>query len=317
MKWTKVRLKTTVDAEDVVISGLYEIGIEGVEIEDNVPLTALEKEQLFVDILPEMEVGEGEAYLNFYLEEGVDVKGVLEKVRVVLKELSEFMDIGEGTLEVSETEDIDWVNNWKQHFHSFYVDDILIIPSWEEVKVEDEDKLIVRIDPGTAFGTGMHETTQLCIRQLRKYVKQGDLVLDIGCGSGILGMLALKFGASFSLGTDLDPGAIVASHENMEGNGIERSRYEVLIGNVIDDPKVREDVGYDRYHVVVANILAEVLVVLTPVVVRCLKVGGVYIASGILNEKVDMVREAMGEVGLEVVEVTRQGEWACVTGKKG
>ena len=316
MKWTKVRLKTTVDAEDIVISSLYEIGIEGVEIEDTVPLTAFEKEQLFVDILPEIEVGEGEAYLNFYLEEGVDVEGVLEKVKVTLKELAEFIDIGEGTLEVSKTEDIDWVNNWKQHFHSFYIDDILIIPSWEEVKVEDEGKLIVYIDPGAAFGTGMHETTQLCIRQLRKHVKSGDMVLDVGCGSGILGVLALKFGASFCMGIDLDPAAIAASHENMEGNGIDGSQYDVLIGNVIDDISLRDEVGYDKYHVIVANILAEVLVILTPVLSKHLRAGGTYITSGILNEKVSMVAEAMEEAGLEVIEVTSQGEWSSVTAKK-
>jgi len=316
MKWTKIRLKTTVEAEDIIISSLYDIGIEGAWIEDKVPLTPLEKEQMFVDILPDVEVADGEAYLNFFLDEEADVKETLENVKNALEEVAQFMDIGAGTIEICETEDIDWVNNWKKYFHSFYIDDILIIPSWEEVKTEDKGRLIIHIDPGTAFGTGMHETTQLCIRQLRKFVKPGDRVLDIGCGSGILGLLALKFGADHSLGIDLDPAAIEATHENMKENGLKKSQYEVLIGNVIEDSEIREEVGFEKYQVVVANILAEVLVTLTPVVAKHLKGGGVYITSGILNEKVILVEEAMERAGLEVMEVNGQGEWSSITAKK-
>ena len=316
MKWTKVRLKTTVEAEDIVICSLYDIGIEGAWIEDKVPLTPLEKEQMFVDILPEIEVADGEAYLNFFLEEGTEVNQTLENIKNALEEVAQFMDIGEGTIEICETEDIDWVNNWKKYFHSFYIDDILIIPSWEEVKAEDKDKLIIHIDPGTAFGTGMHETTQLCIRQLRKLIKAGNKVLDIGCGSGILGLLALKFGAGFNLGIDLDPVAIEATHENMRENNIKENQYNVLIGNVVDEPDMGEKVGFLEYEVVVANILAEVLVHLTPVVVKHMKKEGVFITSGILGEKVSMVREAMESAGLEVIEVTEQGEWSSVTAKK-
>ena len=316
MKWTKVRLKTTVEAEDIIISSLYEIGIEGAWIEDKVPLTPLEKEQMFVDILPDGEVADGEAYLNFFLEEGADAKETLKNVKNVLEEVAQFMDIGEGTIEICETEDLDWVNNWKKYFHSFYIDDILIIPSWEEVKIEDKGKLIIHIDPGTAFGTGMHETTQLCIRQLRKFVKAGDRVLDIGCGSGILGLLALKFGADFVLGLDLDPAAIEATHDNMKANGLNESQYQVLIGNVIEDSEIRQEVGFEKYQVVVANILAEILVMLTPVVAEHLKGGGIYITSGILNEKVNLVEEAMEKAGLKVTQVNRQGEWSSVTGRK-
>jgi len=316
MKWTKIRIKTTVEAEDIIISALYDIGVEGVEIEDKVPLSPLEKEQLFVDILPEIETEDGEAYLNFYLEEGANVETTLANARQALEEVSQYMNIGEGSIEVSETEDIDWVNNWKQYFHSFYVDDIFILPSWEEPKEESKDKLVIRIDPGAAFGTGMHETTQLCIRQLRKHVKTGDLVLDIGCGSGILGMLALKFGAKYSVGTDLDPCAIEATHENMQVNGIESNQYEVLIGNVINEPEVQNAVGFEKYDVVVANILTEVLVILTSVIVKHMKEKGIFITSGILNEKVTIVTEAMERAGLLVIEVTEQGEWSSVTGQR-
>ena len=306
MKWNKFRLKTTTEAEDIVSSMLMDLGIEGVEIEDKVPLTQADKEQMFVDILPEIEADDGVAYLSFYLDDGEDTDTVLANVKKELEEMKSFLDIGECTIEESETEDVDWVNNWKKYFHQFYVDDVLIIPSWEEVKTED----------GTAFGTGMHETTQLCIRQIRKYVTPQTRILDVGCGSGILGMLALKFGAEYSVGTDLDPCAIDATYENMEVNGIEKSQYEVMIGNIIDDKEVQDKVGYEKYDIVVANILADVLVPLTPIIVHQLKKGGIYITSGIIDMKEETVVNAVKEAGLEVLEVTYQGEWVSVTARK-
>lgn len=316
MKWNKFRLKTTTEAEDIVSSMLMDLGIEGVEIEDKVPLTQADKEQMFVDILPEIEADDGVAYLSFYLDDGEDTDTVLANVKKELEEMKSFLDIGECTIEESETEDVDWVNNWKKYFHQFYVDDVLIIPSWEEVKPEDEDKMIIHIDPGTAFGTGMHETTQLCIRQIRKYVTPQTRILDVGCGSGILGMLALKFGAEYSVGTDLDPCAIDATYENMEVNGIEKSQCEVMIGNIIDDKEVQDKVGYEKYDIVVANILADVLVPLTPIIVHQLKKGGIYITSGIIDMKEETVVNAVKEAGLEVLEVTYQGEWVSVTARK-
>lgn len=316
MRWNKFRLKTTTEAEDLVSSMLMDLGIEGVEIEDKVPLTQADKEQMFVDILPQIESDDGIAYLSFYLEEDVDKEEVLAKVRNEFEAMRAYANVGEGTIEESQTEDLDWVNNWKQYFHQFYVDDILIIPSWEEVKPEDEDKMIIHIDPGTAFGTGMHETTQLCIRQLKKHVTKETRILDVGCGSGILGMLALKFGAAYSVGTDLDPCAIDATYENMEVNGITRDQYEVMIGNIIDDKEVQDKVGYDKYDIVVANILADVLVPLTPVILNQLKKGGVYITSGIIDDKEDTVVEAVKAAGMEVLEVTYQGEWVSVTARK-
>lgn len=316
MRWNKFRLKTTTEAEDLVSSMLMDLGIEGVEIEDKVPLTQADKEQMFVDILPQIERDDGIAYLSFYLEEDVDKEEMLAKVRNEFEAMRAYANVGEGTIEESQTEDLDWVNNWKQYFHQFYVDDILIIPSWEKVKPEDEDKMIIHIDPGTAFGTGMHETTQLCIRQLKKHVTKETRILDVGCGSGILGMLALKFGAAYSVGTDLDPCAIDATYENMEVNGITRDQYEVMIGNIIDDKEVQDKVGYDKYDIVVTNILADVLVPLTPVILNQLKKGGVYITSGIIDDKEDTVVEAVKAAGLEVLEVTYQGEWVSVTARK-
>ena len=316
MKWNKYRLKTTTEAEDIVSSMLMDLGIQGVEIEDKIPLTQSDKEQMFVDILPEIEADDGVAYLSFYLEPEEDQEKILADVRRELEAMSAYVDVGECLIEASETEDVDWVNNWKQYFHQFYVDDILIIPSWEDVKPEDEDKMVIHIDPGTAFGTGMHETTQLCIRQIRKYVTPETRILDVGCGSGILGMLALKFGAAYSVGTDLDPCAIDATHENMEVNGIPREKYEVMIGNLIDDKAVQDKVGYGCYDIVAANILADVLVELTPVIVDQLKPGGIYITSGIIDDKEQTVVDAVKAAGLEVLDVTYQGEWVCVTARK-
>ncbi len=316
MKWNKFRLKTTTEAEDIVSSMLMDLGIQGVEIEDKIPLTQSDKEQMFVDILPDIEEDDGVAYLNFYLEPEEDKEKVLSRIRQELEEMSSYLNVGECRIEESETEDVDWVNNWKQYFHQFYVDDILIIPSWEDVRPEDKDKMVIHIDPGTAFGTGMHETTQLCIRQIRKYVTENTRILDVGCGSGILGMLALKFGAAYSVGTDLDPCAIEATYENMEVNGISRDQYEVMIGNIIDDKSVQDKVGYECYDIVAANILADVLVQLTPVVVNQLKTGGVYITSGIIDDKEQTVVDAVKAAGLEVLDVTYQGEWVCVTARK-
>ena len=316
MKWKQFRLKTTTQAEDIVSSMLADLGIEGVQIEDKIPLTEQDKEQMFVDILPDIPDDDGTAYLTFYLDEEEDVAPVLMNVRKELEDMRAFLDVGECTIEESETEDVDWVNNWKQYFHQFYIDDILVIPSWEKVKPEDSDKMVIHIDPGTAFGTGMHETTQLCIRALKKYVTSETEILDVGCGSGILGMLALKFGAKHSLGTDLDPCAIDATHENMEVNGIRKDQYEVMIGNISDDKAVQDAVGYEKYDIVAANILADVLVPLTPVIIHQMKPGAVYITSGIIEDKENVVVEAVKAAGLEVLEVNHQGEWVSVVARK-
>ncbi len=327
MKWTKFKVKTLTEAEDIVISTLYDIGLEGAQIEDKVPLTAAEKEQMFVDILPESGEDDGIAYLSFFVEEQeggmLDVNGervtteeLLKKVEGELEELRMFMDIGEGSVQVDETEDIDWINNWKQYFHQFYIDDILVIPSWEEVKAEDNDKMVLHIDPGTAFGTGMHETTQLCIRQLRKHITAETKLLDVGTGSGILSILSLMFGAKEALGTDLDPCAIEAVEENKRANGISGEKFRVLTGNIITEKEVQDEVGYGCYDIVVANILADVLADLTPVIVKSLKPGGVYITSGIIDDKESLVADAVRAAGMEILEITYQGEWVSITGRK-
>ena len=316
MKWNRFTIKTKTEAEDVIISALADVGVEGVEIQDKQPLTETDKEQMFVDIMPEGPADDGIAYLNFYLEEDTETAPVLEKVRAVLEEVRGYMDIGEGTITESQTEDKDWINNWKEYFHQFYVDDILIVPSWEEVKEEDKDKMILHIDPGTAFGTGMHETTQLVIRQLKKFVTKDTQMLDVGTGSGILGIVALKLGAAHVVGTDLDPCAIPAVADNKEANDIKDETFDMLIGNIIDDKEVQDTVGYEKYDIVAANILADVLVPLTPVIVNQMKKGAYYITSGILDVKEEVVVKAVKDAGLQLVEVTHQGEWVSVTARK-
>lgn len=316
MKWNKFTLKTLSEVEDIVISTLAEAGVEGVEIEDKVPLTEQDKQQMFVDILPEGPEDDGIAYLSFYLEEDAQKEDILERVRQELEDLRQFVDIGEGTIEESQTEDKDWINNWKEFFHQFYVDDILITPSWEEVKEKEEPGMVIHIDPGTAFGTGMHETTQLCMRQLKKYVTSDTELLDVGTGSGILSIVALKLGAKHAVGTDLDPCAVSAVEENLQANGISAEDMEMMIGNIIEDKTIQDRVGYEKYDIVTANILADVLVPLTPVIVHQMKEGGIYITSGILDEKEEIVVQAARQSGLEVLEVTRQGEWVSVTARK-
>ena len=316
MKWNRFTVKTKTEAEDIVISTLAEVGIEGVEIQDKQPLTEEDKAQMFVDIMPEGPADDGVAYLNFYLEEDADKEAILKDVREALDDLKNFMDIGEAAIEESQTEDKDWINNWKQYFHQFYVDDILIVPSWEEVKAEDKDKMILHIDPGTAFGTGMHETTKLVIRQLKKYVTPDTEMLDVGTGSGILGIVALKLGAKHVLGTDLDPCAVPAVAENKEANQIVEETFDMVIGNIIDDKAIQDQAGYEKYDIVTANILADVLIPLTPVIVNQMKKGAYYITSGILDVKEEVVVEAVKAAGLTVVEVTHQGEWVSVTARK-
>ena len=317
LKWNKYTLKTRTEAEDLISSMMQDAGIEGIEIEDKTPLSERDKEQMFVDILPEGPEDDGVAYISFYLEPEDDQAEMLRKVQEGLDEIRSWgVDVGEATITASETEDKDWINNWKEFFHQFYVDDILIKPSWEEVQPEDRDKLLIQIDPGTAFGTGMHETTQLCIRQLRKYLTPETVLLDVGTGSGILSIISLKLGAKRAVGTDLDPCALEAVKENIEVNGIDPASFEMMIGNIITEKEVQDRVGYGCYDIVVANILAEVLVPLTPVILAQLKPGGIYITSGIIDDKEELVVQTVKDCGLTVLEVAHQGEWVSVTARK-
>lgn len=317
MKWKKFTLTTTTEAVDLISSMFDDIGIEGIEIEDNIPLTEKETKGMFIDILPELPPDEGVARVSFYLDDDDQVEEMLKKVEEGLDELGAYTDLGERTITASETEDKDWINNWKQYFKPFTVDDILIKPTWETIPEEHKDKLLIQIDPGTAFGTGMHETTQLCIRQLRKYVNEESLILDVGTGSGILGITALKLGAKEVWGTDLDENAITAVGENLASNAISEEKFHVRQGNIIDDKTTQDWAGYEKYDIVVANILADVIILLVDEIPVHLKKGGYFITSGIINMKEEAVKAAFARRSdLEVVEITYQGEWVSVTARK-
>ena len=316
MKWTQYSLKTTTQATDMISYTLGELGVEGIEVEDHIPLTEDEKKQMFVDILPETAPDDGTAVIRFYRDPEENISEFMTLVNDALDELRSFMDIGEAKLEISETADKDWMNNWKEFFHSFTIDDILIKPTWEELDQADQDKILIEIDPGISFGTGKHETTQLCIHQLRKYMKDGDEVLDVGCGSGILSIVSLKLGAGHLTGTDIDEDCITSTYENFEVNHLSREQGDFYVGNLIDDTGLQEKVGTEKYDVVVANILADVIIPMAPVIPARLKKDGVFITSGIIDFKENEVREAIEKAGMTVLEVTHQGEWVSITARK-
>ena len=316
MKWNKYTLKTLTEAEDIIAATLCEIGVQGVEIEDKQPVSDEDLEEMFVDVLPIDGEDDGIAYVSFYLDPQDDQAAILKNVYEELDSLREFMDIGEGSIASSETEDKDWINNWKEFFHSFRIDDIMIVPSWEDDTPAPGVNMVIHIDPGTAFGTGMHETTRLCIRELKKYVKHGDKVLDIGTGSGILGIVALKLGADHVLGTDLDPCAVPAVADNKAANDIGENDLEVMIGNIIDDPATQLACGTDN-DIVTANILAGVLAMAAPKAYKALKPGGIFITSGIIDEKEAETAAVFEKTGFTIKEINHDGEWVSITAVKG
>ncbi len=326
MKWKKYTIETTTQAEDYMAGMLGELGIEGIEIEDNIPLSKEDQADMFIDFLPELPPDEGISHVSFYVEDdGSDQTELLKNVKKGLEELRSMVEVGSGVISSSETEDLDWINNWKKYFSSFTIEDILIKPTWEELKEEDKDKFLIEIDPGISFGTGKHETTQLCIRQLLKYIRgnadytpqnRTPKVLDVGCGSGILSIVALKLGAGAVVGTDLDADCMISTRENMEVNHLDASLGTFYVGNLIDDEELQQKVGNEEYDIVVANILADVIIPMAPVIPARMKKGGYFITSGIIDFKEQEVVDAIREAGLEVVEVNHQGEWVNVTARK-
>lgn len=320
MKWNKYKLKTTTQAEDFVSGVLMELGITGIQIEDNVQISQEEKEKQFIDYLADLPEDDGTAYISFYTEENSEDEKdekLLDALREKLKEANIFMNIGEGSIEKSMTEDIDWVNNWKKYFKSFTVENFFIKPTWEEIDEAHKGMEMIEIDPGTAFGTGKHDTTQLCMKQLMKYVKPGDKVLDLGCGSGILSIVAKKLGAADVDMTDIDPAAIEAVGENFAVNKMPMDDVEVIAGNVLEDVQLQAKFEKKQYDIVVANILADVIIPMVGLVDRFLKPGGVFISSGIIYMKEDEVKDAVNcNRNLELKDVVKQGDWRSIIAVK-
>lgn len=314
MKWNRYSFKAGNDSVDILSALLCDAGIEGIEVEDHKALTTEETKGMFIDILPDPGPDDGTATVSFYLDpDDPELERKLADAKEILDQFGGGVKIDEG-----QTEDIDWINNWKEFFHPLSVGNILVKPTWEDVPVEDRDKILIEIDPGTAFGTGGHETTQLCMLQLEKYVRPGDEICDLGTGSGILGIAALKLGAGHVTGTDLDENAIDAVGENCVQNGIELEKdFDVICGNVIDDKIVQDRVGYEKYDIVVANILAPVIIMLVDEVARHMKPGALFITSGIIDTKEAEVTAAFASnPEFEIVEINHLGEWVNVTARK-
>lgn len=329
MMWTKLTIDTTVEAVDLLSAFLDEKGIEGIEISDHVPLTDEEKQEMFVDIPLVDGVDDGTAQVSCYIDESFDIDALRADIAAELTRLKAFIPVGTMNMTFSSTEDKDWMNNWKQFFKPFRIyDNIVIKPTWETLSDVNADDLVVEIDPGIAFGTGSHETTKLCIGQLKKYLRPGDTVFDVGSGSGILSIISSMLGAGFVHGMDIDEVAVRASRENAELNHIGEDRLKFSCGNLLDDnyigkgttfqlsnDTIKESQHIDadmQYDIVVANILADVIIPLSAVVQDYMKPDGYFITSGILDIKEDDVKEAMIKNGFEIVDVVHMNDWVSV-----
>ena len=344
MKWKKITLETTTESEDLITAVLDEMGIEGVQIEDKIQLSEEDKKRMFIDILPELPPDDGVAELSFYVDTDVDTDELQGAIIENLEQFKDEYNLGSLAFTVSETEDTDWINNWKEFFKPFRADEgIVIKPTWTDVsELPDHTPLdlIIEIDPGTAFGTGAHETTKLCIKALKKYLKSGDKLLDVGCGSGILSIVGMKLGAECGLGLDVDENASRTSVENTEINDIltsyieneeleklengteikeiplEEGKVRYYTGNVLEDEKICIKTGFERFDVVVANILADIIIPLSGVASKYMRKGALFISSGIINTKEEAVRVALLKNNFEIMEVIHMNDWVAFVARK-
>lgn len=320
MKWTRVTIETTTEATDMLSYVLGEYGVEGIEVEDKIPLSEEDKKAMFIDILPELPPDDGVAYVSCYIDDKLDTKELCSYIDRQLKEMAGYMNVGSGKISIGETEDKDWINNWKEFFHPFRLEDNIVIqPTWTENADVRQDDIVIHIDPGTAFGTGSHETTKLCIANLKKFINPDGStdVMDAGCGSGILSIVAMKLGARKVYGIDIDELAVKATRENLELNQIPAESCEIVKGDVIGDREFAESAAkIGQYDIVVANILADVIVPLSAVISPFMKKEGVFITSGIINTKEEVVKEALIDNGFEIVDISHMGEWVSIVAKQ-
>ena len=307
--WIEVRVITKSEALEPISGIFYSLDCKGVAIEDPEDILGREQGPLtwdFADINVLEHKGKV-AVVKAYFAEEDNIEDVLEYVNERLTELKEMgLDLGEAKVEHEKMHEEDWANTWKQYYKPTKVGEKIVVkPIWEEYEAKDGE-LVVDLDPGMAFGTGTHETTRMCIQSLEKYVKEDSTVFDVGCGSGILAIAAAKLGAKLAVGVDLDPVAVESSIENVGYNKLKN--IEILHGNLVEVIDGKADI-------VVANILAEIICILTDDVKRVLKDGGVFITSGIIHDRVDMVCEKLEATGFEVMEQNRDGEWNCIVAK--
>ena len=320
MKWNKLTIETTTAAEDMLSYELSEMGMEGVEIEDHVPLSEEDRKIMYVDLLPdEIAPDDGKARISCYVDEKEDLQAVIAKIRAKREEFAPLLPMASRETTLAVTEPEDWSHNWKVFVKPFRLDDNIVIkPTWETLSDKKDDDIVIEIDPGTAFGSGSHETTKLCISQLKKYIKKDTELLDVGTGSGILSIIGLKLGAHHAMATDIDPNAIRATNENFAINEVSEQA-EVQQVNILD--KEEADSFYEKnngkkYDVIVANILADVIIPLSGIVAPLLKDDGVFITSGIINTMEEAVKEAMLANHFEILEINHMKDWVSITAKK-
>lgn len=301
MKWLKISLKTKAEAVDYISSLFDDLGFEGIQIEDCAPL----------------DEDNGNVVVSTYIKPDGRTKVHIEAIRLGLAEIAVYADVGEGVVRADDADDTEWIDNWKEFFKPFRVaDNIIIKPTWEAYEKETGGDIVVEIDPGTAFGTGSHETTRLCIEALRKHVSPRMKLLDVGCGSGILSIIGLLLGAERADGTDIDPAAVTATADNMAANGITADRYRVIQGDIIGENKVREWAGAGEYDIITSNILASVLIPLTGVIGRYLKRDGLLVLSGIYRDMTEAVKTALIENSFNIHEMNVIGDWTSITAAK-
>ena len=318
MDWIKVTIYTSAEGIEGVTGRLYQLGITGLEIEDEQDfLDFLENNKQYWDYVDEelMKQKHTETKVSCYVSNDMNGNELLIAIRDSMKEMKDLDDdnsYGRLEVEIENTSTEDWANNWKKYFHPMEVGEkILIKPEWEEL-TEPTDRLVFNINPGMSFGTGSHYTTQLCIEALEKYIKPGIKMLDLGCGSGILSILSLMLGAKEAVAVDIDPNAVDTAYENAQMNNIGREHYKVLSGNVVTDKDIQDIISQDKYEVVAANIVADVIIGLAPKAREYMKEGGVFITSGIIEGRQDEVKEALEENGFEIVDIRNRKDWYSI-----
>lgn len=318
MDWVKISIYTTSEGIEPVSGRLYQLGITGVEIEDEQDFKDfLENNHQYWDYVDDdlIRQKQGETRVIAYVSDNAPGRETLSEIRTSMLELKELDGEGEfGRLEIEldNTSEEDWANNWKKYFHTLEIGRKLVIkPEWEEL-TEPTDKVVFSINPGMSFGTGSHYTTQLCIEAIEEYIKTGDMMLDLGCGSGILSVISLMLGAEEAYAVDIDPNAVTVAYENADRNNVSRDRYHVMSGNILTDEKLQNALGERKYDVIAANIVADVIIGLAPKAKEYLKEGGVFITSGIIEDREDDVRSALEQCGFKIGDIRRRKDWLSI-----